>query len=199
MVIQIFTRAVLAAILLIAVAPALAAGEDAEPSIFAGSLGNALVTFIIFMLVILILGRFAWKPLLRVLHDREQAIRDSLESAKHEREQAEKLLADYQAQLDKAREDASALVDEGRRDAEVVRQRLQAEARQQAAEILGRAKREIKLATDTAIKELYDQTAELSVKVAAGIIGKELSLADHRDLVAEALEKMKDSGPSDLN
>jgi F-type H+-transporting ATPase subunit b len=104
------------------------------------------------------------------------------------------LLADYRAQLDRARQEATALVEEGRRDGNVVRQRIQEETKREAAEMLERARREIKLATDTAVKEIYDQTAELAVQVAGRIIQKELSAGDHQELVAESLNRMEQTG-----
>ncbi|MCH8807606.1 MAG: F0F1 ATP synthase subunit B [Planctomycetes bacterium] len=179
-------------------APALAASEG-EPNIFAGGIGNAIVTLIIFGSVVLILKKFAWGPTLDVLQKREAAIRDSLETARQEREAAEKLLVQYQAQIDKAREEATAVIEKGKRDAEVVRRRMQEDARKETDEMLARARREITLAKDTAVKELYDQTAALAVQVAGGIVKRTLSAEDHKDLVAESLERMKASEEAKLN
>jgi F-type H+-transporting ATPase subunit b len=172
-----------------------AAGHDGhgEPNLFAGGLGNAIITLIIFGTVLVVLGQKAWPQLLRVLNEREHQIRGALEDARRERLAAEKLLADYKRQIDKAREEATAIVEEGRRDAEVVSRRIQDEARQEAGETLERAKREIALARDTAVKELYDQAAEVAVRVAAGVIRKELRAEDHRALVSESLARMKAS------
>ena len=93
--------------------PALASegggGSASEKDIFNADIGNFVFTLIIFGAVVLILGKFAWKPILNVLHEREQTIRTSLETAKREREQAAKLLADYETQLTKAREQAMLL------------------------------------------------------------------------------------------
>lgn len=169
------------------------AAEGGAANPFAGGIGNAIITLIIFSGLLYVLGKFFWPQILRVLEEREKMIRTSLETAKHEREQAEKLLARYQEQLDRARQEASAIVDEGRRDAEAVRRRIQEEARREADETLARAKREIRLATDSAVKELYDRTAELSVQIAGNIIKKELRPEDHRALVAESLERMQTS------
>lgn len=154
-------------------------------------IGNFVISLVIFALVILVLGRIAWRPLLKVLNERARMIQESLENARREREEAKRLLGQYQAQLDKAREEAAAIIEEGRRDGEAVRRRLHEEARQQANEITERARREIRLATEAAIKELYDHTAELAVKLAGGIIRKELSPEDHRRLVAESMDRMR--------
>jgi len=162
-------------------------------------IGNALVTFVIFVLVIVILGRFAWRPLLNVLKEREETIRRSLEMAQQEREQAERLLADYQRQLDQARQEASKIVDEGRRDAEAVSRRLQDEARTQAEQLTERARREIRLATDTAVKELYNRTADVAVQVASQILHKEISADQHRQLVADSLAEMRKTTDGTMN
>lgn len=173
--------------------PALAsaAGGAAENNIFNADIGNFVITLLIFGAVVLILGKFAWKPILNVLHEREETIRSSLESAKREREQAARLLHDYEAQLAKARTEATEIVAEGRRDAEVLRSKLKEDAHKEADELIARAKREIQLATDTARKELHDEASELAVRVAGGILRKKLEPADHRDLVAESLKEMQ--------
>ncbi len=168
-----------------------AAHEEHKTDIFSGNLGNMIWTTIVFLIVVYVLGRYAWRPLTTALNEREQQIRGALEQARAEREQAEKVLAQYRAQIDQARREATAIVEEGRRDAEETRRRLQATAQKEADETLARAKREIQLASDAAIKELYDRTAELAVQVASGVIRKTLSPEDHRGLVTESLERMK--------
>lgn len=180
-----------AAMLLFAAVPALAAEHGETPSLFAGSLGNVVWTLVIFGLVIFFLGKFAWGPILNVLHERERKIRESLEAAKAEREEAERVLEKYTQQIEQARSEASKIVDAGRRNAEEVARRVQEEARAEGAQMVERAKREIKLATDAAKKEVYDIAAELAVDVAGRIIKKKLSPQDHKDLVAESLERMK--------
>lgn len=174
-----------------ALATPVLAAEGGQPNIFGGGITNAIITAVIFLIVLVVLGKKAWPPLVKVLEEREQTIRGALEEAKRERQQAEALLAKYREQIDRAREEATAIVEEGRRDAEVVRRRLQEETRQEAAEMIERAKREIQLATEAALRDLFDRTAELAVDVAGGIIHKELSPADHKALVAESLERMK--------
>lgn len=176
-----------------AIVPAALAAEG-KPDIFDGGIGNAVVTLIVFGTVVYILGSKAWPHVVRVINDREQMIRTSLETARHEREQATALLKQYEQQLDKAREQATAIVEDGRRDAESVRQRIQEQARRESDEMIARARREIELATNAAKKEVYDLTADLAVEVAGRIIRKELSAHDHRALVDESLEAIRGSG-----
>ncbi len=191
-------RRALAAVAALAL-PASARAASGSDSLLGGDIGNAVFTLIIFLVVVAVLGKFAWKPLLNVLNDRETAIRESLESARQERIEAEHLLAEYKAQLDRARAEAAAVVEEGRRDGAGVRQRIQQEARQQADELLARARREIQLAADTAVKELYDRTADLAVSLAGNILRQELSPDKHRQLVADSLAQIRKTGPAGLN
>ncbi len=180
--------------------PVVAAEEEgAQTNIFNADIGNFLFTLIIFGLVVYLLRRFAWNPLLDVLSKRELTIKQAIEAAQRERQQAERLLAEYQAQLTKAREEATAIVAEGRRDAEVVARRVQEQAHRDTEELLARARREIELATGSARKELHDQASELAVMVAARIIQKELSAADHRELVARSLQEMQAAGKAKTN
>ncbi len=153
--------------------PALATDADAVP--FNADVGNFIITLLIFGTVVYLLGKLAWRPLLNVLHEREDAIRGQIESAQKERAEAAKLLDEYKQQVANARAEATALVEEGRRDAEQVGRKIQEEARAESDRLLERARREIRVATESAVKELYDQTADLAVRVAGNIIRKEVS------------------------
>jgi F-type H+-transporting ATPase subunit b len=169
--------------------PALAAEAEHEaPSLFAGDLGNSFWTLLIFVVVLVVLGKFAWGPILNTLQTRENFIREALEKAKREREEAEERLREYEARLAGARAEASAIVDEGRRDAEVVKRRIEEDAKHQADLMIERAKREIQIATDTATKELYTLAARLATDMAGRILGREITAADHERLIAESLD-----------
>lgn len=174
-------------------------GEGERPALLTFDPGVALWTIIVFVALLIVLRALAWKPLLRALQQREEFIQHSIDEARDQRVQAEKLVADYRAQLEQARAEATAIVEEGRRDAEEVRRRLQEGARQDAEELVARARREIKLAKDTAVKELYDRTAELAVQVATGVISKELSDADHRRLIDESLAELRAVDKGSMN
>jgi len=167
-----------------------AAHGEAEPSLFAGDLGNALWTLVIFVLLLVVLGKFAWKPILAVLQKREQFIYDSLSQARRDREAAEAKLRTIEERLSSARAEATAIVEEGRRDADVVKRKAQHDARQEADAMIERAKREIGLARDTAIKEVYDRMADLATAAAGRIIGRQLDAKEHERLIAEAIDEL---------
>ncbi len=168
-----------------------ASAEGGEPpSIFTGDLGNVIWTLITFVAVVIVLGKFAWGPVLTALQKREEFIRNSLAEAKKGQEQAEARLRQIEERLATAHQEAGAIVDEGRRDAEVVKRRIQQDTSRETYEMLERATREIGLARDTAVKELYDLTATLATKAASRVIGKEINAADHERLIAEAIAEV---------
>ncbi len=155
-----------------------------------GTLANAVATVITFGLVVLILGKFVWPHVLKALKDRENFIRESMESAKRDRQEAEKRLQEYLDQIKNARQEATAIVEEGRRDSEVLRRKVQDEAKQEADAIIVRAKREIGIARDTAVKDLYSLSGELATNLAGKILQKELDAATHERLIQESIEQI---------
>jgi F-type H+-transporting ATPase subunit b len=172
--------------------PLLASEGGGQGGPFEGNIGNALWTLIIFGLVILVLGKFAWKPILGGLQQREEFIRASLTQAKADREAAEAQLKQYSDKLVSARAEASAIVDEARRDAEEVKRKFQAETSAEANRTIERARREIKIAQETAVKELYVLTARLTTEVAGKILEREIQPADHDRLIRDSIRALAD-------
>ncbi|MDQ1348356.1 MAG: F-type H+-transporting ATPase subunit b [Acidobacteriota bacterium] len=182
----------LAAALALLSAPILASEGGGQGGPFEGNIGNALWTLVIFGLVILVLGRFAWKPILGGLQQREDFIRTSLSQAKADREAAEVRLKEYSDKLLSARSEASAIVDEARRDAEELKRSFQEETQAEANRTIERARREIKIAQETAVKELYVLTARLTTDVAGKILEREINPADHERLIRDSIQALAD-------
>jgi len=190
---QIAQRASFALALMAAAVPAMAAEaaeahSEASPGIFSGDIGNLFWTLAIFVLVLVVLGKFAWGPLLSNLQARESFIHDALARAKRDRDEAEARLREYEERLASARAEATAIVDEGRRDAEVVKRRIEEAAKVEADKMIDRARREIHLATVTATRELYDLSAKLATDLAARVLGREMTAKDHERLISEAID-----------
>ena len=160
---------------------------EAEVNLFGGDLVISLCTVLIFVLVLVVLGKFAWGPMLTALQNRERFIRESLASAKHDREEAEAKLEAYEQKLEQAHREASALVEEGRSDAEAVRRQIEASARADAEAIAEQAKRDIEVARDAALAELNEQSARLAMTMAEAVLKRQLSPEDHERLVRDAL------------
>lgn len=161
-----------------------------KPALLDWDIGSAVWSIIVFVILLTILRATAWKPILGALHQREEFVRKSLTDAKHEREEAERLLADYTAKVHKAREEATAIVEEGRRDAEEVRKRIHGEAKGEADAIVAAAKKDIQMARDDAVKKLHDETIMLATTLASKIVRKDLSQGDHRRLLDESLAEL---------
>lgn len=170
--------------------PALWAAEEGQGNLFAGDIGNAVWTLVIFLLVVLILGKFAWGPLLAGLQQREEFIRRSLEEAKDDREAAEARLAEFEAKLADAGAQAAEIVDQGKKNAETARASIEEKAREEADKMVDRARREIELAKQTAIKDLYSTSSELATEIASRILRRELNAQDHERLISESIKEL---------
>lgn len=184
-----FSLAGLAMALPVLAAEAEHGGE--APSLFAGDLGNSFWTLLIFVIVLVVLGKYAWGPILNSLQTRENFIREALERAKRDRDEAEARLREYEERLATARAEATAIVEEGRRDADVVRRRIEEDAKHEGEKMVQRAKREIQIATDTATKELYQLSARLATDMASRVVGRELTTQDHERLIREAIQEIQ--------
>jgi F-type H+-transporting ATPase subunit b len=175
-------------------AGASAAAPEAANNVFAGDIGNALWTVVIFVLVLWVLGKFAWGPLLAGLRAREDFIRESLETARRERAEAGDRLREYQEKLAGARAEATAIIDEGRRDADAVKRKIEEQARQESDKMIERARREIDAATAEATRQLYKLSAHLATELASRILGRELDPKDHERLIAESIAEISAHG-----
>jgi F-type H+-transporting ATPase subunit b len=165
-------------------------GEEGVISPFAGDIGNVLWTLVIFLLVVTVLGKFAWGPMLASLQSREKFIHDSLAEAKQEREKAATQLARYEAELANARVEATKIADEGRRDAEALKKKIEAHADDEAKRIIERAKREIDVAKQAAVHDIYAQAGRLATDLAGRIIHKELDPSTHAALISETINRL---------
>ena len=174
----------------LATAPAFASEGGQPGGVFSGDVGNMIWVLAIFLGAVFVLGRFAWPSILKGLQDRESFIRQSLLDAKRDRDEAEVRLKEYTDRLQQARAEATAIVDEGRRDAEEVKRKIVEEGQREATEALDRARREIGIAQETAVKELYKVAAFLATDAAGRIVKKELNPKDHERLIAESIAEI---------
>ena len=166
------------------------AGDRGEQSLFAGDFGNVFWTVLIFVGLLFVLGKYAWRPMLEALNRREQFIRETVEGARRERAEAEKMLAEYRQMIARSRQEAQAIIDQGRQDAETMRQRLHEQARKESEQMIERARQEIALTKQSALQELQTVAADLSVDVARKIIQRNLSVSDQQRLVEESLKQL---------
>jgi F-type H+-transporting ATPase subunit b len=184
-------RKLLRALLMIVLVPSLALAAEGEAGAQGGLLspqgGLMIWTLLIFVALLIILSRFAFKPLTAAVEAREQSLREALESAKRDREAAAKLLEEHRKQLDTARNEAQQIIVEGRQTGEQMRTKLLEQTRQEQHEMLERARREIESERDRAIAELRREAVELAVKGASKVIERNLDDQTNRRLVESYL------------
>jgi F-type H+-transporting ATPase subunit b len=169
-----------------------AAAEGGEPNIFDPSqIPLGVFTVIIFLVLLAVLKKYAWGPMLDGLHRREQAIRGALDEARQTRDEAARLKEELQRQVGRAHETVREILDEARRDAEAATADMTAKARADIQAERDRARRELLMARDQALQELTSFTANLATLVSAKVIRRSISEDDHRRLVDEALAELK--------
>lgn len=147
----------------------------------------ALWSFIVFLLFLMVLGKFAWKPLIEGLDKREAGIRSAIAEAEENRRKAEAMLADYQRKLREAEQHVQSMIAEARRDAERTSQDLIAGAQREVDLLRQRTKDEIRQARDAALADVFSQLNTQVVLAAEHVLGRALQDADQERLVSEAL------------
>ncbi|HEX3654374.1 MAG TPA: F0F1 ATP synthase subunit B [Pirellulales bacterium] len=166
---------------------------EATPDPLAVDVDLAICTLIIFVLLLMVLKKFAWGPIAAALDLRERTIAEHITLAEQTHEEGKKLLALYESKLAAAQDEVRAILDQARRQAEQANQKLLAEARGEAQAEMQRAKREIETAKEQALIELSEQSADQAVSLAGKILGAKLDAADHRSLIEGALASFSKS------
>ena len=138
-----------------------------------------------------VLAKFAWKPLLSMLEERENLIKRSLSDAETAREELQKINLESEAIITKARSDAQAILSEGKVAAEKIKDDTVAKAKEEASKIREEAKQQIKAEKDRAISDIKKEVVDLSLNVAEKLIKKNISEKDNASLIEESLEKIK--------
>jgi F-type H+-transporting ATPase subunit b len=147
-------------------------------------------TVLIFGVLYFVLSKFAFKPILAAVEDREQALRDAMDQAKSDRELAAQLLSEQKAALEAARTDAQKIIADGRATAEKMRTDLLDHTKAQQADMLERAKRDIEAEKQGAIAELRREAVDLAIAGAGKVIEKNLDDASNRALVDKYLSSI---------
>lgn len=182
----------LAASLMLTATPAMAseAAEGAPVDLLAPSTGVMAWTLIIFLLLLFVLSKFAFKPLFAAVEAREQALRDAIEGAKRDRAETEAALAQQRAQLEAARSEAQQIVADSRATAEKMRSDLLAQTKQQQEEMIEQARRAIEGEKAAAIADLRKEAVDLAIAGASRVIEQNLDSAGNRTIVESFLASL---------
>jgi len=150
-------------------------------------------TWVTFLVVLVILGTKAWKPMINALEKREAFIKDSLAQANEARLEAERVAKAYDEMVAKARREAQEIVAAGKTTAEKLKADILDEAKAKADALLVQAGRQIDSERDKAIAEIRNQIVDLSLFAAAKVIGKAVSKEDNERLINETLQEIGQS------
>jgi F-type H+-transporting ATPase subunit b len=185
-----FVRSI--ALLAITAAPAFA--QEAAPhggkNLLSVNYGLMAWTLIIFVVLMLVLAKFAFGPITASVEAREHALEEAISAARRDREEAARLLAEHRAQLDAARGEAQKIIADGRAAAERVRADLVEQAHAEQASMLARSRQEIAGERARALIELRREAVDLAIAGAGRVIEKNLDQSSNRQLVESYLSSL---------
>ena len=155
--------------------------------------GLIIWTIITFLVVLLVLKKFAWPQLLASLDEREKRISDALAAAEQARQEAEEVLQEHRQKIAAAEEEARKIVAEARAAGANVRQTIVSQAREEAERMLDQARTSIESEKRAAIAELRRETANLAIQAAGALIDANLDDEKNRGLVDDLIAKIPES------
>jgi len=166
-----------------------AADGDADLNPLTWRSDTAIWTAVVFLLLVIGLGRFAFKPIAEALDAREKSIADNIASAEAANLEAKNSLKQYQQKLDEARDEVRGILDTARKDAQRNADGIIEKAKEAAQLEAQRAQREIEAQTDLALQQLAERSATLATNLAGRMIRAEVKPEHHRELIQTALSE----------
>lgn len=158
--------------------------------------GLTFWTIVTFIVVFLVLKWKAWGPILQMVQDREKAILESIEAAKRERQEAEKILGEQKQAIAEARREAAELVKKNQAEVERVREELLAKSRKDAEELVASARKQIEDEKLKAIDEVRGHAVDLALQAAQRLVESSMDEARQRQLVTEFISKIESNKPN---
>jgi F-type H+-transporting ATPase subunit b len=152
--------------------------------------GLIVWTIVTFLLLLGILWKFAWNPILGALDARELAIQKTIDDAERLQAEAEAVLKEHQKRMAEARAEGNRILDEARQAGEHMKQDILEKARAESEKVLERAHRQMELETEQAIQTIRAQAADFALKAAEKVIERSLTDADHRRFADEAVAEL---------
>ena len=166
------------------------AAEGGSGGLLSVNVGLAFWTTLTFLILLFLLGKFAWKPILSALKQREDAIKDSLEQAEKAKDEAKKILEENQASLSKAGEESKKIIEQSRQFAENLKEQMLKDSKAQSQKIIEEASAEIERKKDAAFNELKNQIAEISVLAAEKILKQNLNTDSNKKIVDSYIKEI---------
>lgn len=151
-------------------------------------------TLVTFIIVAIILRRVAWGPILGLVEEREKQITNAIESAKRERAEAEKMLAEQKNAIAEARREAAEMLRRSQADMDKFRDQTMADAKKQADELTATARKQIQEEKAKAVAEVKAMAVDLAIEVAEKLIGEKLDDQKHRGLAEQFIQQLPKPG-----
>ena len=185
-----------AAVFVLAVSPIELLGQGGEGGggLYDINTGLSFWTLVVFAILVLILGKYAWGPILAAVDAREKGIQTALDEAAERNQEAEKLLANHKENLADARRQANELLAEGKAAGESIRMEIEEKARGEAQSIIERARAEIERERDAAIAEIRRESVDLALAAATRLVQENLDQEKDRVLVERYLTELGGAG-----
>ena len=149
-------------------------------------------TISIFFVLVFLLSKFTWKPLLKVIEDRENNLRLERETAQKDREETEKIKNELEEKLFGLKRDMSLKLDEARREGQKQREKILSEARGNAQTLLENSRKEIKAERNELAKQLRNDIAEISLKAAEKVLKRSVDADINKKIVADLIKSVED-------
>jgi F-type H+-transporting ATPase subunit b len=153
--------------------------------------GLFIWTILVFLVLLTLLAKFAWNPLLAALEARQNTITKALDDAQKAKLELERLNLESEAIIRKARGEADAIITSSRSDAERLKEELRQKARTEAEGIVKNAERQIQLETARAVQQIRREAADLGVAIASKLIERNITKEDNEKLIEEALRQLQ--------
>jgi F-type H+-transporting ATPase subunit b len=148
-------------------------------------------TIVVFLVLLALLRKFAWRPLLQALEARQQTIRQSLDDADKAKKELQRLQEESAQIVREARVEAESIVSRSRSNAERLKEEIRQKARADAESIVRTAERQIQLETQQALRQIRQEAADMSVAIASKLIQRNLSKEDNQRLIDDALKQIE--------
>jgi len=164
--------------------------QEGGGGMFDLNLGLSVWTTLVFLILLGILWKFAWGPILEMVQAREDGIQGTLDQAANEREEAAKLLAEHRQQMADARRQAQQMIAEGKEAGERVRRDIEEKARAEGDAMIERARESIEREKDAALGELRKESVDLALAAAGKLVQESLDEKKDRELVMGFIDEL---------
>ena len=153
--------------------------------------GTLIAEILAFLLMLGVLAKWVYPPIVRAAEARQKQIKEQLEQAENARKEAEEQLEAAKAEILRAREQAGKIIDQANRAAERIQQEAQEKAREEARRIVEAASRDIDAERQRAIQSIRLQMADIVTEAVRRIVGESLDGERHRKLIEAAIEQVE--------